>query len=629
MKTNSYNQNHLELIKIHEEHNASLKQIASDDIEAAKKSAAESIASYIRIWEGYYKEFYPEQWQTKLEEEKQKIENELKDKIDRINQELENQIQLAYTQHEKNIQEVEQFQESSLKLQESLLDIEINNQIPLAGGQKTFFVKTFLSQINSWGRFDKDTEAYIEKQLGDYAKKIGNWKDLGVVTEYVVKNCPKELESIFTKQLLTDEEEATAFTHLKKYGYQFMSKHGPLLSFDSSEKIAPTIKKLLSYSYIDQPPGLTRDTLKNKLIRDLTKIIKVDPSIKLLLNVSPQYGNIYIYGKKLTEIIEQGLEQDFDGYYEKAPSKKVGYIVVSKASSYIEDMASDFVDVFIHEHVHQAMQILFDNFCKPYKAVDQLAQASFSQVMRFVKESHFSRMEALKAKVTTLDLSEGNLLLFDQMEINGDTIIKLSLAQTKDIKKLLQDIFTQSAKDIGDKSPEGSVSNIISIIDPYVNNDELLLTQGKSVLDNFSKTLSGFFPSLKECSIELILSYLIDIEEITPGPFYFLSRYPEEAWDSEAIAHYFEHVAAVIRDPSSKTKLAAWKATGIDKYFTEHILSPAVEYLTPKFLANNDENRELAKNLLAPSWNSEEVDALFNTAHSVSILGGELVEAAF
>lgn len=36
MKTNSYNQNHLELIKILEEHNASLKQRASDDIEAAK-----------------------------------------------------------------------------------------------------------------------------------------------------------------------------------------------------------------------------------------------------------------------------------------------------------------------------------------------------------------------------------------------------------------------------------------------------------------------------------------------------------------------------------------------------------------------------------------------------------------
>jgi hypothetical protein len=54
-----------------------------------------------------------------------------------------------------------------------------------------------------------------------------------------------------------------------------------------------------------------------------------------------------------------------------------------------------------------------------------------------------------------------------------------------------------------------------------------------------------------------------------------------------------------------------------------------VEHLTQKFFTNNDENRELAKNLLAPSWNSEEVDTLFNTAHSVSILGGELVEAAF
>ena len=54
-----------------------------------------------------------------------------------------------------------------------------------------------------------------------------------------------------------------------------------------------------------------------------------------------------------------------------------------------------------------------------------------------------------------------------------------------------------------------------------------------------------------------------------------------------------------------------------------------MEHLTQKFFTNNDENRELAKNLLAPSWNSEEVDTLFNTAHSVSILGGELVEAAF
>ncbi len=405
-----------------------------------------------------------------------------------------------------------------------------------------------------------------------------------------------------------------------------MTEYEPLLSFDSSEKIDPTIKKLLSYSYTDQRPGLSRDALKNKLIRDLTKIIKVDSSIKLLLNVSPQYGNIYIYGKKLTESIEQYSEQDFDGYYEKAPSKKVGYIVVSKASSYIEDMASDFVDVFVHEHVHQAMEILFDNFCKPYKADDQLAQASFSHVMELVKESYFSRMGAI---IERFGLSEGSVLPFDKMEINENTVIKLSLAQTKDIKKLLQDIFTQSAKDIGDKSPEVSVSNIISIIDSYVNNYELLLTQGKNVLDNFSKTLSKSLPSLKESSIEIILSYLIDIEAITPGPFYFLSRYPEESWDSEAIAYYFEHVAAEIRDPSSKTKLAAWKETGIDKYFTEHILPPTVEHLTQKFFTNNDENRELANNLLAPSWNSEEVDTLFNTAHSVSILGGELVEAAF
>ena len=38
---------------------------------------------------------------------------------------------------------------------------------------------------------------------------------------------------------------------------------------------------------------------------------------------------------------------------------------------------------------------------------------------------------------------------------------------------------------------------------------------------------------------------------------------------------------------------------------------------------------QLAKNLLATSWSSEEIDTLFNTAHSVSVLGGELVEAAF
>lgn len=627
MKTNRYPQSHLELIKTFEksleENIASSRQRASDNIEAAKKSAAESIDSYISNWEGYYKEFHPEEWQAKLEEERQKVQGELQDKICKIDQKLEEQIQGAYEAHKKAIQEQEEFQES-------LLDIQINSQISLAGGKKTFFVKTFLSQIDSWGHFDRSTEADIEKQLGDYAKEIGNWKDLGVVTEYVVQNCQKELESIFTKKLLTDEKEATAFAHLEGYGYQFMSKHGPLLSLDSSEKIDPTIKKLLSYSYTDQRPGLSRDALKNKLIRDLTKIIKVDPSIKLLLNVSPQYGNIYIYGKKLTEIIKhKGTEQDFIGYYEKAPSKKVGYIVVSKASSYIEDMTSDFVDVFVHEHVHQAMQILFYNFCKPYKAVDQLAQASFSQIMRFVKESYFLRMEALKAKITTLDLSEGSALPFDKMEINEDNVIKLSLAQTKDIKKLLLDIFTQSAKDIGEKSPEDSFSNIISIIDSYVNNAELLLAQGKNVLEKLSKTLSKFLPSLKEGSIEIILDYLIDIEAITPGPFHFLSRYPEEAWDSEAITRYFEHLAEEIRDPSSKTKLAVWKETGIDKYFTEHILPPAVEYLTPKFLTNNDENRELAKNLLAPSWNSEEVDALFNTAHSVSILGGELVEAAF
>jgi len=148
MKTNHDNQIHLELIKIHEEHNASLKQRASDDIEAAKKSAAESIESYKKIWQGYYVEYHPEEWPAKLEEERQKIENELKAKIHKINQELEEQIQRANEAHEKAIHEQEEFQESSLKLQESLLDIEISNQISLAGGQKTFFVKTFLSQIN-------------------------------------------------------------------------------------------------------------------------------------------------------------------------------------------------------------------------------------------------------------------------------------------------------------------------------------------------------------------------------------------------------------------------------------------------------------------------------------------------
>jgi hypothetical protein len=210
-------------------------------------------------------------------------------------------------------------------------------------------------------------------------KKIGNWKDLRVVTEYIVKNCPKELESILTKKLLTDEEEVTAFIYLKKYGYRFMTEYGPLLSFDSSEKIDPTIKKLLSYSYTDQGTELSRNNLKNKLIKDLTKIIKVNPSIKLLLNVSPQYGNIYIYGKKLSEIMTQNLEQDFDGYYDKPPSKKVGHIVVSKASSYIEDMEGDFVDIFVHEHVHQAMEILFESGCKPYKANNQLAKTNFTR----------------------------------------------------------------------------------------------------------------------------------------------------------------------------------------------------------------------------------------------------------
>jgi len=626
MKTNRYTQSHLELIKTYEksleEHIAYLRQRASGDIEIAKKSAAESIDSYISNWEGYYKEFHPEEWQAKLEEEKQKVQGELQDKICKIDQKLEEQIQGAYEAHKKAIQEQEEFQES-------LLDIQINSQISLAGGKKTFFVKTFLSQIDSWGHFDRSTEADIEKQLGDYAKEIGNWKDLRVVTEYVLQNCQKALESIFIEKLLTDEEEATAFTHLKKYGYRFMTEYGPLLKLGSSKKIDLTIKKLLSYSYTDQDTELSRDGLKNKLIRDLTKIIKVNPSIKLLLNVSPQYGNIYIYGKKLSEIMEHSFAQDFDGYYKKAPSKKVGHIVVSKALSYLKNMESDFIDVFVHEHVHQAMEILFENCSNPYRADNQLAKTNFSQVMKYIKISYSSRIEAIKAKITTLDLSEGLLISFNEMEINEDNVMKLSLAQSKDITKLLQDIFTSSAKDLEDKSSQENASKIISIIDSYVDNEELLLAQGKNVLNNFSKTLSKFLPSFEKGPIKIILSYLIDMEAITPGPFYFLSRYPKEAWDSEAIAHYFEHVAEEIRDPSSKTKLSAWKETGIDKYLTEHIWPPAVEHLTPKFLINNEENRELAKNLLAPSWNSEEVDTLFNTAHGVSVLGGELVEAAF
>jgi CRISPR/Cas system CMR subunit Cmr6 (Cas7 group RAMP superfamily) len=133
-----YNQGHLEVIKIYEkllqENIASSKQLASENIEIAKKSAAESIASYISIWEGYYKEYHPEQWQTKLEEEKQKIESELQDQICKINTELEEQIKQAGEAHKKAIEEQE-------KVHESLLDIEINSQISLAGGQKTFFVK--------------------------------------------------------------------------------------------------------------------------------------------------------------------------------------------------------------------------------------------------------------------------------------------------------------------------------------------------------------------------------------------------------------------------------------------------------------------------------------------------------
>jgi hypothetical protein len=107
----------------------------------------------------------------------------------------------------------------------------------------------------------------------------------------------------------------------------------------------------------------------------------------------------------------------------------------------------------------------------------------------------------------------------------------------------------------------------------------LLFSQGENVFDKFSKGLSEFFSNLKEGSIEIILSYLIDIEAITPGPFHFSSRYPEESWDSQAIAHYFEHLAAEIRDPSSKTKLVPWEATGIDKYFTGYIIPEAESFL--------------------------------------------------
>ena len=56
MKINRYPQSHLELIKTFEksleENIASSRQRASDNIEAAKKSAAESIDRYISIWEG-------------------------------------------------------------------------------------------------------------------------------------------------------------------------------------------------------------------------------------------------------------------------------------------------------------------------------------------------------------------------------------------------------------------------------------------------------------------------------------------------------------------------------------------------------------------------------------------------
>ena len=73
MKTNRYNQNHLELIKAFEkslqENITSLKQRASENIEMAEKFVSESIESYISIGEGYYKKFHPEEWQAKLEEE--------------------------------------------------------------------------------------------------------------------------------------------------------------------------------------------------------------------------------------------------------------------------------------------------------------------------------------------------------------------------------------------------------------------------------------------------------------------------------------------------------------------------------------------------------------------------------
>lgn len=111
MKTNRYTQIHLELIKTYEksleEHIAYLRQGASGDIEIAKKSAAENIDSYISIWEGYYKEFHPEEWQAKLEEERQKVQGELQDKICKIDQKLEEQIHRAYEAHKKPIQKQE------------------------------------------------------------------------------------------------------------------------------------------------------------------------------------------------------------------------------------------------------------------------------------------------------------------------------------------------------------------------------------------------------------------------------------------------------------------------------------------------------------------------------------------
>jgi hypothetical protein len=116
-------------------------------------------------------------------------------------------------------------------------------------------------------------------------------------------------------------------------------------------------------------------------------------------------------------------------------------------------MEDDFVDIFVHEHVHKAMEILFESGCKPYKANNQLAKTNFTRVMELVKASYSSRIEAIKAKIGHFDLSEGNIPPFDQMAINENNVIKLSLAQSKDIRNyyrifLLSALKVQEIKDL-------------------------------------------------------------------------------------------------------------------------------------------------------------------------------------